>query len=151
MSNFCILLTDDVENCSATIANLPTNEDGVKVIASLSSAESVFVQTSAAFKENDMCALFWMEKEGYVWYLGYITEVINDGEKYKVDHLHPFPTSQKKYPRKKDLHDVLHEQILDVQVHGDWILEDRNRRFVLSNEKEIEYQFKQQLGLNFEW
>ena len=39
IENFCILLTDDVENCTATIANLPTNDDGMKAIASLNADE----------------------------------------------------------------------------------------------------------------
>ena len=76
--------------------------------------------------------------------------MIDEGEKYKVDHLHRFPTSKQRYwhyTARKDSHDVLPDQILDVQVEGDWTLEDRNWRFVLSNEKEVQYVFKQQLSV----
>ena len=86
-----------------------------------------------------MCAVLWKEAQGYVWYLGYISQIVNDGEFFKVDHLHRFPVSQQKYwqyPKKPDTVDVLQD---------DWTLEERNRRFVLTNEKEVVYQFKQQI------
>ena len=101
-------------------------------------------------KKYDMCVVFWKESQGYVWYLGYISQLVNDGEYYKVDHLHRFPAAQEKYwqyPRRQDTSDVLPEQIVDVEVQGEWTLEERNRRFVLTNEKEVDYQFKQQLDL----
>ena len=143
LGNFCVLLSDDVENCTATIANLPTNEDGMRAVTSLTSEpESV----DTAYEENDMVAVFWKEGDEYIWYLGYVTELINNGEKYTVDHLHPAPASQHKfwqYPRRQDSYDVLPEQIIDVKIDGDWTHEDRNRRFLLSNEKEIIYEFKQ--------
>ena len=141
------MLTDDVENCTATIANLPTNDDGMKAIASLDSDEDEAAQVviSTHHQENEMCAVFWMEDEGYVWYVGYINEVINNGEKYKVDHLHRIPAAQDKYwqyPGNQDIQPVFPEQVLDVRVQGEWTTEERNRRFVLSNEREIDYVFK---------
>lgn len=97
LGNFCILLSDNLENCSATIANLPNNDDGVRAIALLTSCESEPPSISAAYKENDMCVIFWKESNQYVWYLGYISELINGGEYYKVEHLHHFLPSQHKY------------------------------------------------------
>ena len=56
LGNFCVLLSDDVENCSATIANLPTNEDCMKAIKALTSSEGDddSAKTLSGFKENDM-------------------------------------------------------------------------------------------------
>lgn len=151
LGNFCVLLTDDVEECSATIANLPTNEDGMKALAVMtSSSDSPSDSAPSSHKENDMCAVVWKEAQGYVWYLGYISQIVNDGECFKVDHLHRFPVSQQKYwqyPKKADTVEVLPDQIVDVEVRGEWTLEERNRRFVLTNEKEVVYQFKQQIEI----
>ena len=56
LGNFCILLSDDVENCSATIAKLPINEDGMRAITSLISSKPESVNTASAYKEN-VCRL----------------------------------------------------------------------------------------------
>ena len=38
------------------------------------------------------------------------------------------------------------EQILEINVKGDWAFEPRNRKFILMNEKEISYHFKQKVN-----
>ena len=38
---------------------------------------------------------------------------------------------------------LLPEQIVDIEVKGDWTMEERNQKFVLTNEKEIVFKFKE--------
>ena len=51
------------------------------------------------------------------------------------------------YPNRQDKHALTEEQILEVDVKGDWTFEPRNRKFILMNEKEISYHFKQKKKL----
>ena len=141
LENLCILLSYDAETCTATIANLPTNEDGVKV---LTTNEISIAENPLTFNVNQMCVVSWLEGETFNWYIGYITEV--NEENYVIDHLHRTPPRQNKYwqyPRKSDKQIVLPEQIVDIEVKGDWTLEERNRKFVLTNEKKIVFKFKE--------
>ena len=95
---------------------------------------------------NDLRIVIWIKDDGeYVWYIGYITKVDHVKGKYSVDHLHRCSIKQNKfwqYPSKPDdKQTVFPEQILDVEVKGEWTLEERNNRFMVANEKEIAYEF----------
>ena len=89
LENLCILLSDDAETCTATIANLPTNEDGVKV---LTTNEISIAENPLTFNVNQMYVVSWLEGETFNWYIGYITEV--NEENYVIDHLHRTPPRQ---------------------------------------------------------
>ena len=137
------MLSDDAETCTATIANLPTNEDGIKALATKETTAAEITSPST-FEANQMCVVFWLEGEAFTWYIGYITEV--NEENYVVDHLHRNPLKQNKhwhYPRKPDKQIVLHDQMVDIEVKGDWTQEERNQKFVLTNEKDIIFKFKE--------
>ena len=142
LENFCILLSDDAESCTATIANLPTNEDGINALSSDSSA----LATTSKYQVNEMRVVFWVEGNDFAWYVGYITEVDEDEDSYVIDHLHRNPNKQNKfwyYPPKPDKQTVLCDQIVDIEAKGEWTMEARNRRFLLTNEKEILYKFNE--------
>ena len=47
------------------------------------------------------------------------------------------------YPSKQDKQEVFLEQILDVDMEGEWTMEERNRQFTVVNEKEINYALKE--------
>ena len=73
LENLCILLSDDAEESTATVANLPTNEDGMTVLSSPAAED---LKTSANFEINQLYVTVWMSgKEEIVWYVGYITEI----------------------------------------------------------------------------
>ena len=145
MENLCILLSDDAEESTATVANLPTNEDGMKV---LSSPDAEDFKISANFEINQIYVTVWMSgKDEIVWYVGYITEINEDT--YTIDHLERNPKGQVKYwvyPNRQDKHALTEEQILEVNEKGDWTFEPRNRKFILMNEKEISYHLKQKVN-----
>ena len=67
LENLCILFSDDAESCTATIANLPTNAEGLNALASYS---PVAVTVLPTFQVHQMYAVFWLETNGYVCYLG---------------------------------------------------------------------------------
>ena len=147
LENFCILLTDDDNNCTATIANLPTNQDGVKVLATDEDKQD---DVTKKYKENEIRAVVWNENGKYTWYLGYVLKAIDNGEKYQIDHLvRVDQTSEKswQYPGKEDIQMVLPEQILEVEIEGEWTTEERNRKFLLKNMKEISFDMKKHVSL----
>ena len=98
------------------------------------------------YKVNQLCVVLWAdpdEKLKYQWCVGYIKERNADG--YIVDHFERHPNPQNKYwtyPKKADVQLVEDQQILEVEVNGEWTLDSRNRKFMLNNEKEILYMFK---------
>ena len=73
LENLGILLSDDMEESTATVANLPTNEDGMTVLSSPAAED---LKTSANFEINQLYVTVWMSgKEEIMWYVGYITEI----------------------------------------------------------------------------
>ena len=143
LESFCILLSDDAETCTATIANLTTNGDGIKALATKETTAAE-IRSPSTFEVNQMCVVFWLESEAFTWYIGYISEV--NEENYVVDYLHQNPLKQNEhwhYPRTSDKQIVLPDQMVDIEEKGDWTLEERNQKFVLTNEKDIIFKFKE--------
>ena len=93
LENFCILLSDDAETCTATTANLPNNEDGIKALATKETT-AVEITSPSTFEVNQMCLVFWLEGAAFTWYIGYITEI---NEENVVDHPHLNPLKQNKH------------------------------------------------------
>ena len=77
-------------------------------------------------------------------------KAIDNGEKYQIDHLvRVDQTSEKswQYPGKEDIQMVLPEQILEIEIEGEWTTEERNRKFLLKNMKEISFDMKKHVSL----
>ena len=105
LENFCILLSDNAETCTTTIANLPTNEDGIKALATKKDHCYRNHKSINIWNESNVCCVLDERWSFYLvyWYTGYITEV--NEENYVVDHVHQNPLKQIRhghYPRKSD-------------------------------------------------
>ena len=142
LENLSVLLCDETSsNCTATIADLPTNE---QVLSKLTNIEINTIPSSSGHWEiNDLCAVVWSIDETYKWYLAYVKE--ESSEKVVVDHLYQIDKSTKhwKYPTQPDVGSVFTDQILRVKVEGEWnFLGTRTQRFTLFNEKNIIKAFK---------
>ena len=64
-----------------------------------------------------------------------------------MDHLHCHPEDQNKfwrYPKTQDKCTIEMEQLLDVEIKGKWTTDNRNRQFILDNQKEICYTSQEQ-------
>ena len=143
LENLTILLDDDGCSGSATVANLPTNDDVMKTIKNPTT--STPTPTSSA-EVNELCVVVWQEQSGYEWYLGYIQNRCPDG-KLSVDHLHrelKNSDSKWKYPTREDVQEVDPEQIVQCKVQGDWDLsaDSRKRLFTVTNIKTITFAFQ---------
>ena len=71
LENFCcktsienILLSDNAKTCTATITNLPNNEDGIKALATKESTAAEITGQST-FEVNQMYVVFWLECEAF--------------------------------------------------------------------------------------
>ena len=95
-----------------------------------------------------MRSIMWVEKQNKIqWYLGYVLEVNEEDHTFQIDHLERHPEGQNKfwkYPKTADKCTIEIDQLLDVEIKGKWTTDDRNRRFILENEKEICFNFKEQ-------
>ena len=84
LGNICILLDDQSEKYIASVADLPTNKDVLKVLTNNSSEPAVEDQDKIKIKE--LCVVCWDDGNGdYIWYLGYLKE--QNGRFYTIDHL----------------------------------------------------------------
>ena len=142
IENLAILLDDDKQCSSATVANLPTNSDVLKCIShSTDEQEAVSVPSASVALVNQMCVVVWQnDDEVYEWYLGYVKNCV--GEKYSVDHLArklKDSDSKWKYPSQEDIQLTDPVQIVDIEVVGEWDLsaDSRKRLFTLSNIKTV--------------
>ena len=143
VENLLVLLCDDAEQSSATTANLPTNADVLKVLKGRTSTTATS-SSSNAIEVNRLCIVMWADnKSNYSWYVGYMTN--NETGQLIVDHTEREVNSSNKtwrYPSKPDIRPVEKSQILNVEVKGEWEYESRYNKFILRNEKEISYAFK---------
>ena len=100
------LLIDDSEQSTATIANLPNNQDVMKFISNFLPHQKT--NRIGDITVNQLCVTVWLnEEDRYEWYIGYVKEIIK--ENYLADHLkREFRSSNKtwKYPTKSDEHVV---------------------------------------------
>ena len=82
-----VLLTDETNDAStATFADLPTNEDALKIIRAEPSSAKAKNIAAHLISINDMCIVVWNVNEDFVWYVGYVKEE-KDNEHFVVDHL----------------------------------------------------------------
>ena len=70
---------------------------------------------------KSLSVVAWQETNGYLWYLGYVKEVLQSGQ-ILVDHLTHISSSDSKwkYLSNEDVHDVDPEQIVPIEVIGEW-------------------------------
>ena len=98
-------------------------------------------RTEIHFNVNDSCVVAWYSGAKWQWFLGCKKEK-HEGENYLVEHLERVKTSTNmlwKYPATDDVTSVSAEQIVRVDVKGDWILNQNARQmtFELQNATEI--------------
>ena len=80
------MLSDNAKICTATIANLPIYEGGIKALATKETTAAE-IRGQSTVEVNEMYVVFWLECEAFTGYIiGYITKV--NEENYVVDHLH---------------------------------------------------------------
>ena len=101
LENLSILLHDDATTHTSTIANLPTIEDALKSLKTLSDVSIEENISTPIVGMNEMCVVVWQNCDSkYEWFLGYV----KDGM-YNIDHLHRVTEvshSKWKYPSKAD-------------------------------------------------
>ena len=98
-----------------------------------------------------MCDVVWFVGDEWLWYLSYIKEIVDDCE-YIVDHLHRVKgglNTQWRYPPNDDTSKVFNDQILQVNVTGNWDIANnaRHMKYILENSEDIEKQFKSHVNV----
>ena len=148
LENLMIFLDDEKHESTATVANLPSNDDVLKSL--LPSQSTPVPTTSIEDSINKMCVVVWnMPNEQYEWYLGYVVKRMDD--KLSVDHLArgiKNSHSKWKYPSKEDIQLVEMDQIVNCNIIGerDMAADSRKRFYTLSNAKDIAYSVKQYIA-----
>ena len=153
LENLMILLDGEKYESTATIANLPSNNDVSKSLhlADLPRKPLPILASDVEDRINTMCAVVWAnDRRSYSWYLGYIKKVSEDGE-FMVDHLTRTVRSSDtswKYPSSADTHFVTQEQIIDCEIDGEWDMkaDSRKRLFTLNGSKAISYAYKKHIS-----
>ena len=123
LENLSILLDDENDVSTSTIANLPTNED---VMQSLMVIETDKINEESKISEvtiNEMCVAVWQNCDSrYEWYTGYVKNIDKNGI-YIIDHLHRVldgSHAKWKYPKQEDVQMVEPEQIVKCDIKGEW-------------------------------
>ena len=147
LENLLVLLSDENENSSATIANLPSNKDILTALEKLDLAvpDQTGDDDDDNINVNEMRVVCWnVGNEQYVWYLGYIKEKRDNS--FIIDHLtRDIKSSNRlwKYPFVEDVQVAERDQILDINVDGYSDFTDtRHNKYILQNEKAIKFKFE---------
>ena len=106
------------------MAHLPTNADALKTLKNSTTETTPNIPPEIHFIVNDSCVVAWYLGAKWQWFLGYIEEK-GEGENYLVEHLERVKTSNDmlwKYPATDDVTSVSAEQIVHVDIKGDFLL-----------------------------
>ena len=92
LENMSILLDDEGQVSTSTIANLATNEDVMQSLLAdkneTADKEGTISKARSNVQLNELCIVAWQNCDAkYEWYIGYVKSVDDNGM-YKVDHLH---------------------------------------------------------------
>ena len=123
LENLMILLDDEKYERTATIANLPSNEDVLKSLSRVDPEQAEPVPSTPVIdRTNSMCVVVWGDdSNSYSWFLGYIKEQSDD--MFVVDHLAfgklKKSDSKRKYPSKGDVQQVEKDQLVDCTIEGE--------------------------------
>ena len=129
-----ILLADDNDNQSLSIASLPTNEDVAKALQLKPNSEEEGAKRDQPIKSSDMAKL------GEQIRMVHVKAVSEEG--YLVDNLHRVVSDADilwKYPKSEDLQLAEKVQIIYCDVNGEWDIspDTRKRTFTLKNKQDI--------------
>ena len=144
--NLTLLLSDN-EALVGTSSELflPTEAEIIDQLNIISPLE-IRTASSDHIKLNEPHAIVWMEKSKPHWYVGFSILVINDTST-KIEHLHRESTSSNTiwhYPRWEDIQVAENEQILPVNVVGEWDYSNENKHvLILKNEDKIQSCFEE--------
>ena len=142
MENLLILLSGD-NAASGSVADLPTNADALAVLQ----GTEVVSNIRTSLNINDICVVVWCMDEQWNWFVGYIKDKLND-EQYIADHLErlqPGNNTRWRYPMTEDMQTIFHEQIVPIEINGDWKITNNSRHmtFQLKNSAEIDNKFEE--------
>ena len=150
LENLLILLDDEKQESRATVANLPANDDILRLTkAAPTTEEDRFLNI------NKLCVVVWQEKENkYVWYNGYVKGIDKSTQCHIIDHLErsvKLYDSKWKYPSKEDVQTVEDDQIVHIDVEGEWNISPdcRKRLFSVTNIPLILNAFKMHIQSKF--
>ena len=143
IENFMILLDPTGSENEDESALFPS-EDEIMSILNENSCDNVLLwtpsDTQAQFKLQQPLAIIWDKVNGdRYWCIGFVMG-IDDG-KIHIDHQQP--SSQHKSltklirPQTDDVQDVILDQIIPVDIYGQWDLQKRQPTFILRNRDSI--------------
>ena len=115
------------------MADLPTNADVLKTFKNSTIETTTNNPPEIRFSVNYSCVVVWYLGAKWQWFLSYIKEK-GESEKYLVELLERVKTSSDmlwKHPATDDVTSVSAEQIVHVDIKGDWLL-NRNARQMTS-------------------
>ena len=123
LENLLVLLSYEDIACGSA-ADLPTNADALKTLKNSTIETTLNNPPESHFSVNDSCVVLWYLGAKWQWFLGFIKEK-GEGENSLVEHLVKVKTSNDmlwKYPATNDVTSVSTEQIVHVDIKGDWFL-----------------------------
>ena len=143
IENFMILLDPTGSENEGELVLFPS-EDEIMSILNENSCDNVLLRTpsdtQAQFKLQQPLAIIWDKAIGNrYWCIGFVTGT--DDGKICIDHLQP--SSQDKSltkwirPQIDDVQDVILDQIIPVDIDGQWDLQKRQPTFILRNRDSI--------------
>ena len=138
IENLVILLDNVVDSSDGEIACMPNEEETLNFL--LAPAESMpCVQNNTTYKSQQPLAIVWhTEHDDTEWYLGFFLDTI-DNKTIRVDHLE---SSKNKVnwiqPAMDDIQEVKADQILSIEVKGDWDFTKKQCAYRVNNYEDID-------------
>ena len=97
------------------------------------------------FKPNETLAVIWDRRKVRRWYIGFYIDT-NGDETFRVDHLDRAGAGDKYWKRPTgydDIQDTSEEQVVPVDVRGEWDFTAEKPRFIVFNDSEIQERFNE--------
>ena len=138
LENLMSLLSGKNQAGTASIANLPSNNDILKALRT--SKDKDPPPSTQVLKVSQLCAVIRKgQQQRCNWYLGYLKNSASNT--CTIGHLERCARGSNKfwhYPEVEDIQTIACEQILDIEVQREWdFSENRYTKFKLDNANEI--------------
>ena len=138
--NLSILLSNDISQSTEAEIILPSEDEIVSIIR----ANGDLIPTRSDLRVNEAHAVVWNVAGSIRWFIGFLLEVKADS--VKMEHLVPSNSNSNahwQYPSIDDIQVADLEQILPIDVIGDWDYSNtRKSVFIVDNAEAISLCFQ---------
>ena len=124
------------------VGRLPTNRDVLNILQQSTQAGDRADLEGEPLTQymNALVVVIWIVNEAKTWYVGYVNDISENGERFVIEHLERVGKGNLywRFPKKDDICEVDSLQIESIRPEAEWDYTNaRAHKLVLKNHRQI--------------